>query len=165
MNIEFLVFAITVFILILKYGKFIQTDRTGVFHPRGRRERIAIQGEPPLVVITTNEERVLPDAFVRRCLVLDMALPSDAETLKTFLIERGGAHFGDLTNDEVLALAADMLVKDRFGTHSTPRPGQAEYLDLIRAVAELCPGDYAEQQKTLGRVSNFVLNKHASAST
>ncbi len=137
----------------------------GVFHPRGRRERIEIQGEPPLVVITTNEERVLPDAFVRRCLVLDMALPPDAETLKPFLIERGRAHLGDLTNDEVLALAADMLVKDRFGTHSTPRPGQAEYLDLIRAVVELCPGDYAEQQKTLGRVSNFVLNKHASAST
>jgi hypothetical protein len=31
---------------------------------------------------------------------------------------------------------------------------------LIRAVAELCPGDYAMQEKTLGRVSTFVLNKH-----
>jgi MoxR-like ATPase len=132
----------------------------GVFHPRGRRQRIEIQGEPPLVVITTNEERVLPDAFVRRCLVLDMALPSDAESLKPILIERGRAHFGDLINDDVLALGADMLVKDRFGTHVTPRPGQAEYLDLIRAVAELCPGDYAMQEKTLGRVSTFVLNKH-----
>ncbi|MDA1050997.1 MAG: MoxR family ATPase [Planctomycetota bacterium] len=137
----------------------------GVFHPSGRRERIEIQGEPPLVVITTNEERVLPDAFVRRCLVFHMSIPSDAETLKPYLIERGRAHFGDLTNDDVLALGADMLVKDRFGTHSTPRPGQAEYLDLIRAVAELCPGDYAEQYKTLRRVSKFVVNKHAGASS
>jgi len=135
----------------------------GVFHPRGRRERVEIRGEPPLVVITTNEERVLPDAFVRRCLVLEMALPKTAEALTALLVERGRAHFGDLTNDEVLESGAQMLVQDRFAARSTPVPGQAEYLDLIRVVAELCPGDIDAQKQTLDRVANFVLKKHVSA--
>ena len=132
----------------------------GVFHPRGRRERVEIQGEPPLVVITTNEERVLPDAFVRRCLVFDMSLPDKAADLEPFLVDRGRAHFGDLTNNDVLELAAELLVEDRFGTQATPRPGQAEYLDLVRAVVELCPGDFNKQHKTLRRVAKFVLKKH-----
>ncbi|MEO1086395.1 MAG: MoxR family ATPase, partial [Acidobacteriota bacterium] len=37
---------------------------------------------PPLVLVTTNEERSLPDAFLRRCLVLHMKLPTvDSELL------------------------------------------------------------------------------------
>ena len=135
----------------------------GLFHPRGRREKIEIQGEPPLVIITTNEERVLPDAFVRRCLVLEMSLPKTADALRALLIERGRAHFDGLTNDEVLELAAEMLVKDRLAARSTPVPGQAEYLDLIRVVVELCPeGDFGRQKATLQRVANFVLKKHMS---
>lgn len=135
---------------------------TGVFRPRGRREQIEIQGEPPLVVITTNEERVLPDAFVRRCLVLDIVLPKEAEELQALLVERGRAHFKGLTNDDVLKLGAEMLVNDRLAARSTPIPGQAEYLDLIRVVVELCPGDFDKQEQTLQRVANFVLKKRTS---
>jgi len=135
----------------------------GAFHPKGRRERVEIQAEPPLVVITTNEERVLPDAFVRRCLVLEMVLPKTAEALTALLVERGRAHFGELTNDEVLEAGAEMLLRDRLAARSTPVPGQAEYLDLIRVVAELCPGDFDKQKSTLDRVAKFVLEKHASA--
>jgi MoxR-like ATPase len=134
----------------------------GVFRPRGRRQQVEIQGEPPLVVITTNEERVLPDAFVRRCLVLDIVLPKTAEELTALLVERGWAHFKGLTNDDVLKLGAQMLVKDRLAARSTPIPGQAEYLDLIRVVVELCPGDFDKQEKTLQRVADFVLKKRTS---
>ena len=31
---------------------------------------------PPLVIITTNEDRMLPPAFVRRCLVLQIEVPT-----------------------------------------------------------------------------------------
>jgi MoxR-like ATPase len=40
----------------------------GSFHPQGCTEPVKATGIAPLVVITTNEERALPDAFVRRCL-------------------------------------------------------------------------------------------------
>src|SRR5262249_39794880 len=47
----------------------------------------------PLVIITTNEERALPDAFLRRCLVLRLGLPDDEDKLQAELQSRGKAHF------------------------------------------------------------------------
>ena len=40
----------------------------------------------PLVVITTNEDRQLPAAFVRRCLVLNLELPDNEAALVDFLV-------------------------------------------------------------------------------
>ncbi len=40
----------------------------------------------PLVLITSNDERKLPDAFLRRCLVHEIPFP-EKETLKTILLE------------------------------------------------------------------------------
>jgi MoxR-like ATPase len=65
----------------------------GCFNPEGRTDPVKAQGIAPLVVITTNEERALPDAFVRRCLVLHLRLPSDPKRLAERLIARGRAHF------------------------------------------------------------------------
>ena len=70
------------------------------------------------------------------------------------LIERGRAHFGELTNNDVLTLGAERLVKDRLAARGTPLPGQAEFLDLIRVVAELCPDDFDKQKTTLERVAS-----------
>ena len=52
-------------------------------HVRGRPGHVT-----PLVVITTNEERELPAAFLRRCVVLHVKLPK-GDDLKPFLIQRG----------------------------------------------------------------------------
>lgn len=85
---------------------------------------------PPLVIITTNEERELPAAFERRCLVLNLDLPKDHSVLIDFLIKRGQLHFGASCNEDVCRKAAELLVKDRTIAKEkgiTP-PGQAEYL-------------------------------------
>jgi len=135
----------------------------GNFQLRGMQSTVETVGEPPLVIITTNEERVLPDAFLRRCLVLDLSLPTGSVELKTLLMERGKSHFEGLTNDDVLSAGAELLITDRFAVKSTPRPGQAEYLDLIRAVVELCPKKaFKKQSETLARVAKFVLKKHST---
>lgn len=103
----------------------------GQFTPFGHEQAITIQGIPPLIIITTNEERVLPDAFVRRCLVLHLALPRDDDALVTHLTRRGCDHFGNRTTDAVLEEAARQLVADRRYAEAeqlSPLPGQAEYL-------------------------------------
>jgi hypothetical protein len=46
----------------------------------------------PLLMITTNEERELPVAFVRRCIVLHMKLPDSDAELTDFLVQRGRDH-------------------------------------------------------------------------
>jgi MoxR-like ATPase len=117
-------------------------------------------GATPLVVITTNEERVLPDAFLRRCLVLHLGLPEGADELRAVLVARGSAHFPQLATS-VLARAAELLVRDRQTMRSREllAPGLAEYLDLLRAVKEQHAVE-ADQLALLEAVAKFVLRKH-----
>ncbi len=113
----------------------------------------------PLVIITTNEERELPAAFLRRCLVLHMHLP-EGDELQKWLVERGKVHFPEC-DDEVLLLAAEQLVADRevADNHGLSKPGQAEYLDLLRAVVGI-GGGVKEQTEALKDIKEFVLCKH-----
>jgi MoxR-like ATPase len=111
----------------------------------------------PLVIITTNEDRELPAAFLRRCLVLSLSLP---EPLDDFLCRRGKAHFGGRCAASVREAAARLLVEDRRAAldRGWPPPGQAEYLDLLRAVAGMAD-DEAGQLSLLERLRRFVLRK------
>jgi MoxR-like ATPase len=113
----------------------------------GRSVNLASNAPPPLVIITTNDERELPPAFMRRCLVLTLTLPAGAELIR-HLIERGTLHFPEFAKSHtpVLADAAEMLVNDRVKAESEGiyKPGLAEYLDLIRALDRL-GGDPAER--------------------
>ena len=135
----------------------------GQFMPFGYDQAVTIRGVPPLIMITTNEERVLPDAFLRRCLVLHLTLPREDDALIAYLQERGRAHFRSQTTDEVLREAARQLVSDRRYAEQeqlSPLPGQAEYLDLVRAVIGLAQGDVDKQKALLASAARFMLRKH-----
>jgi MoxR-like ATPase len=127
----------------------------------------------PLVVITTNEERELPSAFVRRCMVLNL-VPDSSLSYAQWLVQRGQAHYatGALrSNDkrprmalDVLEQAATQLCQDRdhaqrTGVHA---PGPAEYLDLLRALHQLAPGNTTQQQHWLQELSAYAFVKNAT---
>ena len=122
----------------------------------------------PLVVVTTNEERELPAPFLRRCFVLHLDLAADDEQLRAFLIERGGVQFEKKYSEvsgyeDVLKEAADQLIKDRraAGPNVVHKPGQAEYLDLCRAVFEIASqGSCGSALEVLHRVERFALTKN-----
>jgi MoxR-like ATPase len=136
------------------------------FTPQGCTEPVKAKGPPLLVVITTNEERALPDAFIRRCLVLHLKLPKTRDALIAKLIERGQTHFGGDATHTVLKKAAELLADDRAAAdqrHWRPLPGQAEYLDLVRAVVTQSDGDRRLQNRLIGQVAEFVLKKHPEA--
>ena len=139
----------------------------GEFTPLGQHQPVKVAGEFPLVIITTNEERVLPNAFIRRCLVLHLKLPEDDKALRDHLVSRARVHFPRAAkvekSAELFQKSAELLVKDRraaIDRHVTPLPGQAEYLDLIRAVLDLEPDSPAAQLKLLENVAAFALRKH-----
>lgn len=137
----------------------------GQFTPIGRKYPIVARGQIPLVIITTNEERALPDAFLRRCLVLHLRLPDDEENLKLFLRNRGRAHFPD-SDSVVLCEAAEQLAKDRqqaTENRQFPLPGQAEYLDLFRALLTLKPNSPQEQRNLLAKIAMYTFKKHPGA--
>jgi MoxR-like ATPase len=124
-----------------------------------------IRGQrPPLVVITTNEERELPNAFLRRCLVRTLGLPRD---LAPWLVEMGELHLARLDLAErcfqpVLRQAAGQLLADRARAEGDQRyaPGLAEYLDLVIALARL-GADQPAQEALLKDIAKFALCKSA----
>ena len=110
----------------------------------------------PLVVITTNEDRPLPPAFLRRCLVHRMDPPK--EKLDDWLIARGRALFEDAP-EEILEKAAKVVINDRTTATQLPRAGLAEYLDLLRALLSDGERDKEKLLKTMMRIQSFFLDK------
>jgi MoxR-like ATPase len=101
----------------------------------------ASQDEVPLVIITTNDERELPAAFYRRCVVHVLG-----EHRKPRLVQIAQQHFADTekTIDDVTATALYESVADEVERYRTEadkrrerRPSTAEYLDAVRACLEL----------------------------
>ena len=115
----------------------------------------------PLVIITTNEERELPAAFVRRCLVLNLALPKDEGAFTDCMLERGELHFGEKCSHEVRREAARQLWADRRQAleAALSPPGQAEYLDMLRVLVALADTPEAQLQ-VLKHIAGFALKKH-----
>ena len=120
----------------------------------------------PLVVITTNEDRQLPPAFVRRCLVLNLELPEKEDELVAYLLNRGEEHFcdkdgGPLFRDKVMETAARQLYQDRQEAVNLgfKPPGQAEYLDILRVLAGM-KLDEDGQLAMLAKIQDFALKKH-----
>lgn len=126
---------------------------------------VSMSDATPLVLITTNEERTLPDAFLRRCFVLQLHLPIKGQELTDRLVRYGRAHFPQerfpKCDDQLLLKAAKLVERDRIAVseRSLCPPGLAEYIDLLQAVTSL--GDERRSSlEWLKKVSPFVLRKH-----
>jgi len=137
----------------------------GRFDVEGRSPVVMNTARLPLVIMTTNEERAMPDAFLRRCVVLHLGLPNDTDKLIEELMVRGRAHFGK-TVDTVLREAARQLASDRdkHRQQDLAPPGLAEYIDLVRAVTQQCPGNEKAQLDLLAEIKSFMYEKHPKES-
>jgi MoxR-like ATPase len=81
------------------------------------------------VVITSNGERRLPPAFLRRCVQLELR-PSD----EAFFASVARAHFGPRDDALYEAVAADFVrYADAARSRNRREPSTAEYLDTLRA--------------------------------
>ena len=140
-------------------------------HIPALRRSIGNGQKTPLVIVTTNEERELPAAFVRRCMVLNLDVPAGMD-YTAWLLQRGQAHHGADTDkpldDSVLRMAAEQLARDREAVEaaSLPPPGPAEYLDLLAALYELTedepPTQRVEAQRALiQQLSAYAYLKHS----
>ena len=99
----------------------------------------------PLIVITSNDERDLPPAFVRRCIVLNLQqpdlakvaalhFPNDVATVQAALVLLAPPASAGLATDPLSAPLAD-----------TASPSAAEFLDFVQAckVMGVMPGSPA----------------------
>lgn len=83
---------------------------------------------PPIVIITSNAEKELPDAFLRRCAFHYIEFP-DTHMMRQIVL----AHYPDL-EDELIeqVLDAFFYVRDYFNLKK--KPGTSELLDWISAL-------------------------------
>jgi MoxR-like ATPase len=136
----------------------------GMFSVPGLDEPIAANEPLPLVVFSSNDDRTLPSAFVRRCVVLWLRLPREQDRLVEWLVDRGHAHFGARKQPKRAALlpserireAAVQVARDRDLAHTNGQspPGLAEYIDLLAVLAK-------EPSRTIDDYAPFLLSKHA----
>lgn len=134
----------------------------------GEAVRLEKGAKPPLVIITTNEERELPAAFLRRCLVLQMRFPADPAAAEKFLIEERARVFwpASVVSDAVCRAVVGHLLRDREAARhdGLPAPGAAEFLDVVRVLEKLGSGDEPAQLAALEKVKDFALRKNLSES-
>ncbi|WP_051676879.1 AAA family ATPase [Maridesulfovibrio frigidus] len=117
----------------------------------------------PLIIITTNEERELPKAFLRRCFVLHMGIPEIEDDAEKWLIERAKAH--DASDDLPLSKIAKIVLEDRKNSSGRYKPGLGEYLDFVSTFANKKPSEKMskkEEGKFFEIIKSFTLNKDAS---
>lgn len=100
--------------------------------------------EPPLVFLTTNDERDLPPAFVRRCVELKLAAPKPEQLLAV-----GKGHFTTASNALLEELAS---LFGASGDIANP-PSTAEYLDTVQACLKLGITPQSQLFETLSRVT------------
>ncbi|HEU0029006.1 MAG TPA: MoxR family ATPase [Kofleriaceae bacterium] len=90
--------------------------------------REVVAKERPIVIITSNNEKELPDAFLRRCVFHYIQFPN-----RELMAEIVKVHHPDIT-DRVLDNALEMF----FGLRATPRlrkkPSTSELIDWICAL-------------------------------
>lgn len=105
------------------------------FHVYETRETIRATHRP-LVIITSNNEKELPDAFLRRCFFHYIRFP-DRETMTQIV----GVHFPTL-KQELLANALQIFYQLREVNGLKKKPSTSELLDWLKLLlAEDIPAD------------------------
>jgi len=88
-------------------------------------------GVRPFVLVTTNDERALPTAFLRRCCFLHIDFPEDPDDLRRIVLAQLGEEWGKAgVTDAVIRLVKALRSGDR--TTLKKPPGTAEMLDYLR---------------------------------
>jgi MoxR-like ATPase len=86
-----------------------------------------------LVFVTTNEERDLPQAFLRRCIVINLEPPKDT-ALQAIVLR----HFPEASGATVARIMREFARLAKLaGDKGARRPGTAELLDAVRACHEM----------------------------
>lgn len=152
------------------------------FHPDGLDKPVEVEKDgdkkaiKPLIIITTNEERTLPDAFIRRCLSVTLGLPQQKAKQIEYLVNHAKPNFTKLdrafnkdrnndNNQTILEAAAEMLLEDRAQAKQAnlhPLPGQAEYFDLLRGVEKMLEDKNSSESvlSIMTQLTQFTSKKH-----
>jgi MoxR-like ATPase len=107
----------------------MEIERMRFFSPELNRTVEAEPGFRPIVVVTSNQEKTLPDAFLRRCVYYNIDFPG-VELLKRIV----AARLSDLPQSATLVDDAIAVFRHLRRLRLRKPPGTAELLDFVRAL-------------------------------
>ena len=93
-----------------------------------------------LIVVTTNEERELPQAFLRRCVIMTLPPPTVDWLVRVAdeHVTKSGGTFTESTESLARALAEELMKTREAAVRQAVRPpSTAEFLDALRACVGL----------------------------
>ncbi|GJH16151.1 MULTISPECIES: AAA family ATPase [Caballeronia] len=97
----------------------------------------------PVVIVTSNSEKSLPEAFLRRCAYHHIAFPGDRELRAIIASRLSPKRIDDESLGQLLKLFADLR------TNMQRRPGTAELLQWLSMIEHLQPRESFVSQETL----------------
>lgn len=84
----------------------------------------------PIVIITSNQERPLPEAFLRRCLFFYLKFP-DKPQLTRIVQERFKRNFGNKTPEDIIEAAIKKFLEIRNTAYLQKPPTTSELIDWL----------------------------------
>ncbi len=141
-------------------------DRRSFPLPLADRPRVESARKGRIVmVLTTNGEREMPAAFVRRCITLELAEPkarkNSADTALVTLESIAGVHFKNPSPEFQTLITKVAEDVDDIRTQATldgvRAPSTAEYLDTLRALDQA--PDMRDKTEIWEQVKALLLNK------
>jgi MoxR-like ATPase len=149
----------------------IPNDLLGVLDQREFRvtetdQRVAASAKlEVLVVLSTNGERDLPPAFLRRCVAHHIAFPTDPEERAEHMRVIVRKHFSvQEVSDDLLAAVIGLFgaVKDSAELRRLRAPSTAELIDALRACVRL--GVKKSTDPAWERIATVAMWKHPTKS-
>ena len=121
---------------------------------------VKIEAEPelqPIVIITSNSEKDLPDAFLRRCVYYNIPFPN-RQTLSEIVTNRLGLYSAG--SSEFLSQALELFFELRaMGSGLRKKPATAELLGWILALREMSgnkENPFSQPELVLRTLSNLI---------
>ncbi len=129
-----------------------EIPETGEIIPDPARQKWV---KKPIILITSNREKPLPDPFLRRCVYYYVGFP-ESERLRTIVRERFGALDPDREQQSDRAIALFYAIRTLLDQRPGSRPpGTSEFLKWLQAILysdwdpEESPLDYPEKYPAL----------------
>jgi MoxR-like ATPase len=97
---------------------------------------VRIEADPayqPVVILTNNSEKALPDAFLRRCIYCHIPFPN-RERLQQIVMRRLSGRFQDASEIPLVTDAIEYLMRLRNAGELDKAPGTAELLNWLNAM-------------------------------
>lgn len=113
------------------------------------------------IVITANDQRELPAAFLRRCAVLNLFLEDEpeAELVEIAQAHKQSGQFLHVSEIHMLSVAQFVAKVRKDVPNGEYKPGTSEYLDLLRVLDQQPDLTQEEVEDCIDKMGQFLVQK------